>query len=173
MCRACLCSHEELTYKRFLQHVFEAASHDSQPFLPKFLMADFEKSISAAAWSLGITMRFCLFHFIQAIIRLLNQKEFVHLDGEDRRKIIGRTNDDESKRESIAYKMHFADNALEFDAAVAEIKEICEKLHKTMVERWVGEDHHLAKKWFRAFMSEEQRQQYPQVRIRHPNAVCE
>jgi hypothetical protein len=125
-------------------------------------MADFEKAISGSVWALGMSMRFCLFHFIQAIIRLLDSKDFCSLTTEQRKRVVG-ADTDESKRESIAYRMHFAASPLEFNLAVSELKDVSQQLHDTMVDRWVGTNNNLACKYFRAFMDEQQRNQYPEV----------
>lgn len=161
------CSHELTTYQRFLEHVFRAVgpvNSNNEPFRPKFMMSDFEKAIMGAGWALGIEMRFCLFHFIQAIIRLMDESKFHFLTKEQRKQVVGYDTDD-SKRESIAYRMHFASNEMEFNVAVEQLKHVSTLLHETMVDRWVGTNNVLAKKYFRAFMNEEMRERYPQVLV--------
>lgn len=160
------CSHEESTYKRFLEHVFEAAgpvNSDNEPFKPKFLMADFERAISASVLGLGMHTRFCLFHFIQVLIRLMDEKQFAHLTSDQREAMVGR-HTDESKRASIAYRMHFAETELAFNTAVEEIRAVSEELHSTMISRWVGANNSQARKYFRAFMDEDTRNAHPEVR---------
>ena len=108
-------------------------------------MSDFEASMSLALQRLQIKQRGCLFHFIQAIIRMLRQ-DFKSLY---RLELTGAGDD---KRTSIAYRMFFADSIQAFDQAVSDIKDISKELHDEMVKRWVGPDHKIARKYSRAFM---------------------
>lgn len=157
----CLCSHKSTTIARFLDTLNRNAGA-----VPYACMVDFELSLAKALKDLKIEMRGCKFHFIQAIMRRLEKEPFRNLD---RSRYVG-SGTEESKAESLCYRMFHARDISTFEQTLSEMKAISEGFYNDFWNIWIGPDNALAKKWCKAFIPENAP---PDLDLYDTNNMCE